>query len=326
VRTRAGGRLSPQLALGSYLAALLDRPAVAVMARAVLPLFFAHLEGLGVGDLRAAREEHLVSYARKLRTVAGKRGHVATISTQRSFLSTVRGLFSFLLSRRLILRDPSRELVLPRAERLPGAVPGEAQVRRLLQAPFPCHRRGIRDRAILEVLYGTGLRVSECVRLDVVDLDLAEGALLVRNGKGKKDRVLPVGGRAALALELYLREARPLFRKSSQDQALFLSTLGGRLTRSAVEARVRALQKAVASPVWISPHVLRHACATHLLRGGADVRQVQELLGHKRLETTALYTRVNVQDLAAVLAKAHPRERAWSRSRSRRQRDRIASS
>jgi integrase/recombinase XerD len=324
VPIRAGGRLSTRQTLDEYLSSLELRPSAASLARAALPLFFAHLEGLGVDDLRAVREEHLASYARQLRTVKGKRGRIATISTQRSFLSTVRGLFAFLEKRGLILRDPSRDLVMPRAERLPRAVPSEAQVRRLLQAPFPGSMRGLRDRAILEVLYATGLRVSECVRLDVVDLDLAEGTLLVRDGKGKKDRVVPVGGRAALALELYLRDARPLFRRSSHEQALFLSTLGGRLTRSAVEARVRALQKAVASPVWISPHVLRHACATHLLRGGADVRHVQELLGHKRLETTALYTRVNVQDLAAVLAKAHPRERAWSRSR--RQRDRIASS
>lgn len=313
MRTLAAGRLSPQDTLDSYLAALLDRPAAAAMARAVLPYFFAHLDELDVRDLRAVCEEHLVSYARKLRTVAGKRGHVAAISTQRSFLSAVRGLFTLLESRRLILRSPARGLVMPHAVRLPGAVPSEAQVRRLLQTPFPGHRRGIRDRAILEVLYGTGLRVGECARLDVVDLDLAERTLLVRNGKGKKDRVVPVGGRAALALELYLREARPLFRRSSHEQALFLSTLGGRLTRSAIEARVRALQKAIASPVWISPHVLRHACATHLLKGGADVRHVQELLGHKRLETTALYTRVSVKDLAEVVAKAHPRERAWSR-------------
>lgn len=314
MRTRAGGRLTPQNVLRDYLASLRLRPASAAIVRWVLPHFFAHLDELGVADdLRAVREEHLVSYARRLRTVAGKRGHVATISTQRSFLSTVRGLFAHLERRRLILRSPAQGLAMPRAVRLPGAVPSEAQVRRLLQAPFPGHRRGIRDRAILEVLYGAGLRVSECVRLDVVDLDLAERTLLVRNGKGKKDRVVPVGGRAALALELYLREARPLFRRSSQDQALFLSTPGGRLTRGAIQTRVRTLQKAIASPVWISPHVLRHACATHLLKGGADVRHVQELLGHKRLETTALYTRVDISDLRAVLQRAHPRDRAWAR-------------
>jgi integrase/recombinase XerD len=317
---RAGGRLSSQQTLVEYLSSLELRPSSTALAGAVLPLLFAHLEGLGVRDLRAVREEHLVSYARELRTVEGKRGRIATISTQRSFLSTVRGFFAYLERRALILRDPSRELVMPNAERLPRAVPSEAQVRRLLQAPFPGSPRGLRDRAILEVLYGTGLRVSECVRLDVVDLDLAEGTLLVRDGKGKKDRIVPVGGRAALALELYLREARSCFRKSSQERALFVSTLGGRLTRGAVEARVRALQKSIASPVWISPHVLRHACATHLLKGGADIRHVQELLGHKRLETTALYTRVNVKDLAEVLARAHPREREWSRRERRRKR------
>ncbi len=315
--TRAGGRLSPQKTLAEYLSSLELRPSSAALARAALPLLFAHLEDLGLHDLRAAREEHLVSYARQLRTVAGKRGRIASISTQRSFLSTVRGLFAYLERSGLILRDPSRELVMPRAERLPRAVPSEAQVRRLLQAPFPGTPRGLRDRAILEVLYGTGLRVSECVRLDVVDLDLAEGTLLVRDGKGKKDRVVPVGGRAALALDAYLRDARSLFRRSSQERALFLSMQGGRLTRGAVEARVRALQKAIASPVWISPHALRHACATHLLRGGADIRHVQELLGHKRLETTALYTRVNAQDLAAMLLRAHPRERSWTRRAER---------
>ena len=258
MRTRAAARLKPQAVLDDYLSSLQLRTASAAMARAVLPRFFAHLEELGVGDLRAVREEHLASYARQLRTVVGKRGRIATISTQRSFLGTVRGLFVYLEKRRLILRDPSRELVLPRAERLPGPVPSEAQVRRVIQAPFPGSRCGKRDRAILEILYGTGLRVSECVRLDVVDLDLAEGTLLVRNGKGKKDRVVPVAGRAALALDVYLNEARSGFRRSSQERALFLSTHGGRLTRSAIEARVRALQKAVRSPVGSR----RTCCAT----------------------------------------------------------------
>jgi integrase/recombinase XerD len=166
---------------------------------------------------------------------------------------------------------------------------------------------GPRDRAILEVLYGAGIRVGECVRLDLQDVALRDGRLLVRNGKGKKDRVVPLVGQAFAALDRYLREVRHALVRDPREQAVFLSAIGTRLSAVMLQRQVRQYAKPLG--LRVTPHVLRHSCATHLLRHGADVREIQQLLGHRALETTALYTRVDVSDLAAVLARAHPRER-----------------
>jgi len=145
------------------------------------------------------------------------------------------------------------------------------------------------------------------VRADLSDLDLRERVLLVRDGKGKKDRVVPVPGRAVVALELYLRESRPELQKRS-EVALFLSTFGERLSIGGLRHQVKRHAHAIG--VTLTPHTLRHTCATHLLRGGASIRHVQELLGHRCLTTTALYTRVAIDDLRQIIARAHPRERS----------------
>jgi len=226
----------------------------------------------------------------------------------------VRRFFAYLHARGLILGNPALTLKLPKAKHLPRGVLSEAQARRLMAAPFPWTLVGRRDRAILELLYGSGLRIGEAVRADLQDLDLRERVLLVRNGKGRKDRVVPVTGRAVAALELYLRESRPALAKSV-DPALFLSTQGARLQIPGMRAQVERHGRAIGAT--LTPHALRHTCATHLLKGSASIRHVQELLGHKRLTTTALYTRVAIADLRQVIARAHPRERA-RRRRSRR--------
>jgi site-specific recombinase XerD len=161
----------------------------------------------------------------------------------------------------------------------------------------------MRDRAILETLYGTGVRIGEAVRTDLQDLDLGQGVLLVRNGKGKKDRVVPISGRAAAALERYMAVRLDLQKRP--DMALFLSRYGSRLSIVGLRAAVQRHGRAIG--LQLGPHSLRHACATHLLQGGADIRHVQELLGHRSLMTTALYTKVAIKDLRAVLARSHPR-------------------
>ena len=171
----------------------------------------------------------------------------------------------------------------------------------------------MRDRAILETLYGTGIRVGEAARADVSDLDVREGVLLVRSRKGRKDRIVPVQGRAAVALGTYLAEACPELLKRP-DAALFVSRHGARLSIVGRRAAVRRHGEAIG--LRISPHTLRHTCATHLLRGRADIRHVQELLGHRSLTTTALYARVVVDDLREVLERTHPRRSA---ARARRQ-------
>ena len=228
-------------------------------------------------------------------------------NTRSGYVSSVRSFFAFLEARHLLLVNPAKGVPLPARRRLPRAI-GQGDVRRLLEAPSAGTIVGQRDRAVLELLYGTGLRLMECVRLDLADVDLARGTVLVRNGKGRKDRFVPITGRARAAIETYLREARPALTEREDDRSLFVSRHGTRLGGMSIRAMVRRYGLSVG--VKLSTHVLRHSYATHLLQGGADVRHVQELLGHKDVSTTALYTKVDTSILAKVLRRCHPRERA----------------
>lgn len=282
-------------------------------AERVLGRLFSHLREEGLFDVRAVTEEHLVRFARALATKETKDRAPLSPSSQATYLGAVKRFFAFLVRRRVILVDPARGLPLPKCQRLPRRVLTEAQARRLMAAPFPGSPIGQRDRALLELLYGAGIRRSECVRADLMDLDLGHGVLIVRDGKGKKDRLVPVPGRAAAALDVYLCRARAELVRSAREAALFLSRLGCRLSNNAVNLAVHRHGKTLG--LKVHPHALRHACATHLLKGGADIRQVQELLGHKSLKTTQIYTRVCVEDLREVLQRCHPRERLWRRQR-----------
>jgi hypothetical protein len=172
---------------------------------------------------------------------------------------------------------------------------------------------GKRDRALLDLLYGTAIRVGECERLDMKDHDLLRGQLMIRGGKGRKDRIVPVVGRAAAALDIYLREGRPEIVRDPREGALFITNRGSRFGVKRVQDLVRTNPKAAGLDIRVTAHTLRHGCATHLLQGGADVRHVQKLLGHSSVQTTAIYTHVDTKDLSRVVTKAHPRERAWRR-------------
>lgn len=286
-------------------------------AQHVLPGLFLHLRDERVRDPRGVTEEHLTRFVRKLATEGLDGARPLALHSQAAYLGAVKRFFAFLVKRRLILMDPARELPLPKMDKLPRMVLTEAQARRLMAAPFSASAVGLRDRAILETLYATAIRAGECGRLDLTDLDLGQGILLVRDGKGKKDRLVPVTGRASFALDLYLREARPNLLKSPREGALFLTRFGTRIGKSVLNVIVRTHGKTARIPRPVSPHVLRHSCATHLLQGGADVGHVQELLGHKSLQSTQLYTRVGVGDLREVLARAHPRERLRSKRPTR---------
>jgi integrase/recombinase XerD len=223
-------------------------------------------------------------------------------------LSAVRSFHRFLLREGVVERDPTVEVVRPR---LPRGLPhplGVDEIGRLLEAPDPSTPVGLRDRAILEVLYGAGLRVSELTGLDVDDLDLPGGALRVL-GKGGKEREVPIGRHARDALESYLTRARPILAGPRTRGAVFLNTRGGRLTRQSCARLLATHAAAAAVGRRVSPHDLRHSFATHLLEGGADVRVVQELLGHASVATTQIYTLVTKEHLREVYLTAHPRAR-----------------
>lgn len=275
----------------------------------VLPRLFAHLLACGVRDVRRVNLAHLQSFAARLARTKTRLGVPLSPTTLQHYLFCVRGFFAFLERRREVLVNPAKGLAMPRTDRLPREVLSVSQAERLVEAPSALTRIGQRDRAILELFYGTGLRLREVERLDLQDLDLVAGQLLVRDGKGKKDRVVPVAGRAAAALDVYLREVRPLLEGHEPSGALFLSRDGVRLSVFSLQGLVRRHGRRAGLRVKLSTHVLRHACATHLLKGGADIRMIQALLGHKDIETTERYTRVAIEDLKAMIDRAHPRNR-----------------
>ena len=304
MRTRAAARVYLDELRARRAAPSLERQAERCLARLV-----SHLSENGVRDLRSVEEAHLVSFAKVLRQSRTPRGTPLSLCSQGIYLERVRGFFGFVTRRGLLLRNPAEDLAVPKANPLPRLVLSPAQAARLMEAPKPHTKTGQRDRAIIETLYGTGVRRGECVRLDVSDLDLEERTLLVRDGKGRKDRLVPIPGRAAAALTTYLRDVRPELVRNPVERALFLTAWWGRrLSEVSLSFLLRGHARK-AGLRGVHPHAIRHTCATHLLSGGADVRHVQLILGHKKLDTTALYTRVNIEDLRAVLARSHPRER-----------------
>ena len=308
MRTRAAADLPALLAeYVQHLRVCRYSPATIERACRELPPLFEHLRRQRVLDARAVSEAQLVSHLAQRRRARNRRsGELLSAWAYSATVSTIRRFFAFLERRGVILCDPAASLSVPKVRALPRNVLSEAQARRLMAAPFPGTSVGLRDRAILETLYGTGLRLAELVRCDLGDLDLAQGLLLVRNGKGRKDRLVPVPGRALLALGVYLDQARPAL-ELHMTAALWLSRFGQRLGHQAVQLLAR--RHGLAVHVHVSPHALRHACATHLLQGGADIRHVQQLLGHTSIRTTAVYTRVEISDLQAVVKRAHPRGR-----------------
>ena len=270
----------------------------------------AYLDELGIESLDAVTEATVTSFLVRLRE--GDADHPALSSTSAArTVVAVRGFHKFAVSDGLATSDPAASVKPPApAKRLPKALP-LSDVEAILEAAGAAGTTlALRDRALLEVLYGTGARISEAVGLDVDDLDTVDGTVLLR-GKGSKERLVPVGSYALEAVDAYLVRGRPeLVAAGSGTAALFLNARGGRLSRqSAWAVLVRAAERAGVTRD-VSPHTLRHSFATHLLDGGADVRVVQELLGHASVTTTQVYTLVTVDNLREVFATAHPRARS----------------
>lgn len=254
---------------------------------------------------REAGPDDVVSYAEALRS------QHATASVNRA-LSAVRGLQRFLMDEGLALSDPTEDLeAAPSGQRLPKAL-SEADVARLLGTLADRGPLGRRDRALVELLYGTGARISELVGLDLADLDL-EGGLVRLYGKGSKERLVPLGGCAEAALGEWLGPGgRPQlepqrWRRKGDAEAVLLNARGGRLTRQGAFGIVRRCAERAGISAPLSPHILRHSCATHMLARGADIRVVQELLGHASIGTTQLYTKVTAEHLRSAYQAAHPR-------------------
>jgi integrase/recombinase XerD len=260
-----------------------------------------HLSARGIDTLEAVTEREVSAFLATLREGDAEHPPLAASSAARALVA-VRGLHRFAVRDGLVETDPAREVRPPAApRRLPKALPVD-DVLRLLEVTT-----ALRDRALLELLYSTGARISEAVGLDLDDVDSGERTVLL-DGKGGKQRLVPIGRPALAALDAYLVRTRPaLATRGRGTPAVFLNVRGGRLSRQSAWQILKTAAERAAITAAVSPHTLRHSFATHLLEGGADVRVVQELLGHASVTTTQIYTLVTVNTLREVYATAHPR-------------------
>ncbi len=234
-----------------------------------------------------------------------KRGGLAA-SSIKLIVVALKIFFRYALAQGWITRDPTDSLTLPRIERHLPETLNEMQVEQLLQSVDGKAPLGLRDRAMLELLYASGLRISELAGARLENLNLEEGIVRV-TGKGNKTRLVPVGRQACAALAVYLEEERPRLVKRRTRSEIFLSVRGSRLTTVRIWQIVKAVAKRSGLSTNVYPHLLRHSFATHLLGNGADLRVIQEMLGHADISTTQIYTHVDQQRLKAVHHKFHPR-------------------
>jgi integrase/recombinase XerD len=278
--------------------------------------FFLHWldDETDIADLTTVTPEVLHAYQTHLFGSSGANGRALSIATQAARLSVVRSFFRYLVKSDVLLYDPSSGLELPKRKGiLPRSVLSKQEMARLLAAPDVTTPLGLRDRAMIEVLYSTGIRNAELRALQVYDLDLDRGLLRVNQGKNAKDRVVPLGEVASRYLREYLTEARPQLlaghRDAGAEQTVFLSKNGKPLVPLGILYPLRKHARAASIERTVTPHTLRHTFATHLLAGHADIRHIQAMLGHASVATTQIYTRVEVTDLKAVHRRCHPRER-----------------
>jgi len=276
--------------------------------------YTAYLVSIGVDDPADIGEATVHGFVEYLKSLEGDDGRalLAPASIARSLVA-VRSFHRFCAREGHLATDPSEEVGAPRVPQgIPKAL-DEGQVTALLGGVESDGPRGQRDRALLEVLYATGIRISEAVGLELDDLDLEDGVVRVL-GKGDKERVVPIGRTARGVLEDYLRDGRLQLRaarsrRAADTDAVFLNARGTRISRQACWTIVQRAGSRAGIDAELSPHVLRHSCATHMLDHGADLRVVQELLGHASISTTQVYTKVSPDRLRAVYEASHPRAR-----------------
>ena len=249
----------------------------------------------------------LERYQRHLYHHRKKDGKPLSFRSQHGALVPVRALFKWLCRQNHLLANPAADLDLPRAEkRLPRHVLTASEAERVLARPDVGDALGVRDRAILETLYSTGMRRMELIGLKLYDLDQERGTVFIRQGKGKKDRMIPMGERAFSWVRRYLEEARPSLSLTPDDGLVFLTNVGLAFEANRLTQLVRHFVDQAEIGKTGSCHLFRHTCATLMLEGGADIRFIQQLLGHEKLETTQIYAQVSIRMLKEVHTRTHP--------------------
>jgi integrase/recombinase XerD len=285
-------------------------PATRKSYRIYVNKFLKYLESENIESPEAILPGTLYNYQTQLYYAKSKYGKPLSVLTQHNALVVVKTFFEFLLETDKIQMDPSSGLALPKKpQTLPDTMTPE-EIERLLEQPDCTSATGFRNRAIMEVLYATGMRNSELCSLEVYDVNLASEEIRIRFGKGGKERIVPIGEMAKEYLSEYLTMIRPrLIKAGAGEQTLFVSRSGRKINTTDLVMMVRKYAKEAGIGKRITPHTFRHTCATHMLQGGADIRYIQTLLGHESITSTQLYTHVEITDLKAIHKKYHPRER-----------------
>ena len=279
--------------------------------RNALETFDSFLVGQGIRDYREVTEETAGAYVLHIRSATyGSKNRPYSYTAIRKKIGCIRTLFRLLVKEELIFSDPfGRIEYAKKPQALPRRVLSKEEISRLFSLPNLDTYVGYRDRTVLELLYGTGMRLGELVKLDIEDIDFGERLIFIRQGKGKKDRIVPCTRSALAYVQEYLKAVRPaLCFMDTGTRALFLTLRGVRLTATAFRSVFRILIRKAGITGRVSPHCLRHTFATHLLECGASVRYIQEILGHEQLSTTAVYTRVSTAVLQKMLRSFHPLE------------------
>jgi integrase/recombinase XerD len=277
-------------------------------ARSSLRSFTAFIKEAEVTEIEDIAAGLLEEYQQELAFRLTKKGNLLSLRTQGQLLLTLKSFTRFLKEKDHLLSDPAGKIKLPKKpQRLPKVILTTSDVKKLIYSPDTRTNKGYRNRIILEILYDTAIRRAELASIKLSDLDLDAGYIRIR-GKGDKDRVVPLSKRVCELIQNYIMGIRPYFIKDKDNDYLILNRWGKKMDPNAVWAVVKSCSHAANIKKNISTHTLRHTCATHMLKNGAPVRHIQELLGHESLESTQIYTHVTINDLKEIHAKYHPSE------------------
>jgi integrase/recombinase XerD len=272
--------------------------------------FFAWLRETGVDQLAAVTKETIRDYQAYLFEEINSKGMPNSVFHQNNRLKAVKSFYRFLSEYDYIVGNPAKDIPYAKEpQRLPRSILTQSEAKKMLHAPDTKTTLGYRDRAILEVLYSTGIRREEIGNILMTDVDYNEGFIRINCGKGGKDRIVPLGKIACRYLENYIKSVRPTLIRDPYNHHLFLSMKGNKLSKNMVWETVKRYAKKAKIRKNISPHTFRHTCATLMLRNKANIRHIQELLGHSSLDSTQVYTSVSITDLKEVHSKCHPREK-----------------
>ena len=304
----------------SHLQMLNYSPASIVTRRAHFRVLARFMAEMKLSDAAATTTSQLLDFQRWLYYEPTYKDTARTATSQNQVLGTVKSFFKFLKQQGVIARNPALEVEYARQpDALPRNILTPEEARKVIETPDVQTLIGYRDRTLLEVLYATGIRKNELMSLNVADVNLEEELLRVNLGKGGRDRVVPLSGIACSFLESYIKGVRPELLKGNKSKRLFISLLGQPMARNTVGGVIEKYARKAKIKKHVTCHLWRHTCATHLLKNNANLRHVQEILGHRSLATTERYLRLTITDLKEAHRKFHPREKSTRAANARKE-------